>query len=41
MSLENEIDLSKNNFKNQEENTENIIMQILVKSGFVLTKDIS
>ena len=39
MSLELEIDLSKNKIKNQE--NENIIMKILEKSGFVITKDIS
>ena len=39
MSLETEIDLS-NNFSENSEN-ENIILQILVKSGFVLTNDIS
>ena len=42
MSLKNKIDISKNNFKNQEQIVnENIIMQILLKSGFVLTNDIS
>lgn len=39
MSLELEIDLSKNKIENQE--NENIIMKILEKSGFVITKDIS
>ena len=39
MSLELEIDFSKNEIKNQE--NENIIMKILEKSGFVITKDIS
>ena len=42
MSLEIKIDFS-NNFieKNENMDNENIILQILVKSGFVLTKDIS
>lgn len=39
MSLKTEIDLS-NNFSENSEN-ENIILQILIKSGFVLTNDIS
>ena len=39
MSLELEIDFSKNEIENQE--NENIIMKILEKSGFVITKDIS
>lgn len=42
MSLEIKIDLSENIIKNNEKiDNENIILQILVKSGFVLTKDIS
>ena len=42
MSLEIKIDFS-NNFieKNENMDNENIILQILVKSGFVLTKDIA
>ena len=42
MSLEIKIDLSENIIKNNDKiDNENIILQILVKSGFVLTKDIS
>jgi hypothetical protein len=39
MSLETEIDLSENFLENNE--NENIIMKILLLSGFILTKDIS